>query len=176
MRTFLLLSLCALLCTSCSSTGGAQGEDFVGPPTQLRWLRYRSGHSITLVNRSHTNPLELYSKVREEAGPKVTTDDVMDGLVKHFEEQDFDRYAQNGPAPESGGAIYLQALELQVGQRVRHMLLGPGSSEKERVAFQNCTSALVTVWNLTYQVQAVENEAGESIFMQPGTRIHYQGR
>lgn len=174
-RSRLAIAIALSLACSCASNE-AQGEDFVGPPTQVRWVRYRSSQTITLVNRSHTDPLALYSKVRDEAGPKVTTDDVMDGLVKHFEDQDFERYAVAGPAPDAGGSLFVQALEVNVAGNARHMLLGASSTQEEREAFNNCTTALITVWNLTYQVQAVENEAGEGIFMQPGTRIHYQGR
>lgn len=166
-RSLLSSLMACTLAAACSSTDAAPGNEaelFVGPPTQVRWIMFKSGQTISLVNRSHTDPLKLYSEVREEVGPKVTTDDVMDGLVQHFEEQGFGDHAQDGPAPTTGDAQYTQALELEVGGRVTHMTLGSVSSEEEREVFYSCSSALMTVWNLTYQVQAVENDKGEAIF------------
>lgn len=175
MRRILhLLFLSSFACACSSTEEGSNEETFVGPPTEMRWFLYKSGQTISLVNESHTDRLELYSEVREKAGPKVVSDDVMDGLVEYFEKQGFDEHAKDGPAPATGSPQLTQALEVRADDHVSHMLLGPGSTEEERQSFQECSSAFMEVWNLTYQAQAVENERGKAIFDQPGTTIHYK--
>lgn len=178
LRVGLLLPLLlAGLVAACTSTGenGGKDEAYVGPPTQVSWLLFKSGQVISLVNDSHSDRLELYSEVREHAGPKVTSDEVMDGLVDYLkDEQNFDEYAHDGPAPAAGNAQVTQALELRIGDRVSHMLMGPGSSPKEREAFLACAQAVGTIWNATFQLQAVENDKDKAIFEQPGASVHYK--
>jgi hypothetical protein len=171
----LLAASLALACAS-GGSGSPTDEDFVGPPTQVRWFIYKTGQTITLVNDSHTNRLELYSELREAAGPKVAGDAEMAALVGYMEEQDFDRYAVDGPAPPSGGPDWFQALELEVDGRARHMLLGTASTREQRATFNGCATALMTLWNLTFQSQAIDNEAGDAIFQQPGTVIREKSR
>ena len=172
------LVLAALLATACTSTGDDAPTDaaaVAGPPTQVTWHLFKTGQVIALVNEAHTDRVELYSQVREEAGPKVTTDAIMDGLVDFFvDEQHFDEHAQPGPAPTAGTEQYSQAIELRVDDDVSHMLLGPSSTPEQRETFNACAEAVMTIWNWTYQAQAVQNEQGKDIFVQPGTNIRYK--
>lgn len=156
--------------SSASSTSSAEDAERVdwnvtpkphnltGKPLRVRYLAYRSGQSLQLVNESHTDPHRLYSqKVSvQEASTKVQSDEVMDALVERLREHGFFDRAQNGPAPSMKASNYSQAFEIESQEGVKHWKVLDKSSEKDRRDFLLCAKDFVDLYNETIQMQAVD--------------------
>jgi hypothetical protein len=119
-------------------------------------LSYRSQQRFELVNESHTDRVELYSEKRASAATKVQTDEVLDALLEHMREQGFFRFAEESPAPQAGGASITRAIELESPEGTWSFVVGPGSPEEQRLAFDRCFAAFLDLYNATYQLQSVD--------------------
>ena len=154
-----------LFLAACAATPGASVEP-VGSPTRVTFAELRNGVSMTLVNESHSNPLTLYSEVRDTPGPKVTSDAVMAAMVVHFQREGWGRFATAGAAVVISPETY-QSLELEIDGRMTHLLNGPQAAPDARASFRRCLIAFLQVQELTQQNQAVSNSRGKGIFRDP---------
>jgi len=183
LRTVLpALALCAtvsvglglglgLLATGCSGPGtrdSARSSDFVGPPTRVRYVDFRSGQMLELVNESHSNRVELYSQERNTAGTKVTTDEVIDELMKLFDKEGFDKNALPGGVPFAGEG-YSSALEVEVGGLTRHLAMHVGATPAQQATYAQCKTAFVGIYTNVYSLQTVNNQDGTRFFENPSS-------
>lgn len=129
-----------------------------GHPLRVRYLAYRSGMALELVNESHSDPHQLYSKKvpLEQAATKVQSDEVMDALSVRLRENGLFERATNGPAPTLKQASSSQSFEIEDETGVRHWTLAQSSSQKERTDFASCFKDFYELYNATMQMQAVE--------------------
>jgi hypothetical protein len=163
------LTLCVLSCASalvalpsCASSSssaqsGSTSEKAAGA-MRVRYVTYATNQQFVLVNPAHTDRSELYSKAVaiDEAGTKVSTDEVIDETLKWFDEKGFFDRAQPGPAPRTVQGKNPQALEVDRGGRVFHLLVSQGSSVEDRQCFNECGRAFLEIYNSTLQLQAVK--------------------
>lgn len=150
----------SIVVAGCSSTKGSSGGT-EGRPARIAFVSYASagaGKRIELVNESHSNRAELYSQRKsiEDAVTKVTTDEVMDELVKLFRARGVYERAQKGAAPADGGGAFTQALEIDTPGFEGHWSLPRGASSEDRQRFLECAQAFVMIYNDTYQLQSVD--------------------
>ena len=125
----------------------------------MRFLSYATPRQdLALVNDAHTDRTQLYSAARsiEDAGTKVTTNEIMAETLGYLDSHDYFKFAQPGVAPSSGEGVYSVSLELETPTHgVMHWSLRRDSTPKERQALQECCYAFRDVYNNTYQAQAV---------------------
>jgi hypothetical protein len=167
-RLLPLLALAAL--AACGSTGGAR-PDAKGKPASIVFHDYRSGASLTLVNESHTNRLEQYSKsVRPaDATTKVASDEIVDALIQHMASLGFFAKAASGPAPDTSQE-WTQALEVDAPGGARHMLAQKGIDAGTAKTFREARDAFLEVYNNVFQAQSVEAQPDQQLFKQHGNR------
>jgi hypothetical protein len=122
----------------------------------VRFVDWRSGQRLTLVDESHTDRAKLYSSAKplSDAGTKVTTDEILEETLKYFTQQGFFSRAVPGPATGSGA----QSLEVETPEGMVHMDLHAGTSTKDAGIFRVCRNAFADLYNSVYQLQSV-NEA-----------------
>lgn len=179
LRGVFVGALLLLLLAACKSDAGGKSPDgtagsdpseesdepsFVGPPSRVTWTLYKTGQQITLVNETHTDPLDYYSDARQSSSTKIQTDEIVAALIEFFGREGFDRYASPGAAPAAAIGQTSQSLEVEVEGQRRHVLWGVDRPEKERDSFVTCRDGLMEIWNATYAAQSVENERGEAVF------------
>jgi hypothetical protein len=138
-----------------------------GPAYLLRYVEYRSGARLELVNPSHTTALEQYSKVRADPSRKVTSEEWMTGLIEFFREQGWPEEERRGSAPAMARDSYTWALEL-VGPGGTTFVAQPvgakGDQLKRLLTFK---AAFIDTYNNTPGFQAVQTEPGKLPFKQP---------
>ena len=148
--------LAVLALESCGSTASSRATE---EPVRTRALRvrfvdWRSGQNLVLVDESHTEPVALYSEKRslEDAVTKVTTDEVLEETLAYFQKQGFFDRARNGPAV-AGSA---QSLEVETPDSTVHMDLGAGTSAEDGKVFRACRDAFAELYNSVFQLQSVD--------------------
>jgi len=170
LRALPLLLLAAFL-FGCASGGSSAPERHSleeGIPTRVTFVDYRNGVRMTLVNEAHTDPVELYSEIRERstATTKVVSNEVMTALMTHFAEKGFDRYAERGFAPATPRGGELQSLEVERPGEVQSLATYGHDTAAEH-SFRECRLAFLQAQELTMQFQAVRNDGSDVIFEQP---------
>ena len=154
-------AVAGLLCLAACKSAPKEPEADPAPsgkPVRMAYLTYNSQQRFVLVNESHTDRTEFYSNTRplEDAGTKVSTDEVVEETVKFFDSKGFFAKAADGPAPASGQGTYIQALEVEREGRAVHIALTKSASKDERALFYECAQALLLIYNNTYQLQSVD--------------------
>lgn len=147
-----------LLATGCSSTGLAKGS-----AAQVRFFEYRSAHTMTVVNESHTDRVQLYSEKRDEASTKVARDEVMEALIERVRKVGFANYAEEGPAPATSSQ-WSQGIEVKTDKGTHHMLVGPGVDRGAANAFRQSREAFLGIYNNIFGAQSVNVGQDEKIF------------
>ena len=165
-----LLALLAALVAACSSTSGDEGGAAEAQALRVSYRSYSSGQLLELVSEAHTSRLEQYSEVRADAGRKVQTNDVMQGLVELLAANGFDEYAAEGPSPADGGGRFTWALEVETPEGPRHVLAQPGLPAQANKDLQRYMVAFVDTYNATYGLQAVDVTPGREPFKGPARR------
>ncbi|MFO1009070.1 MAG: hypothetical protein U1F29_03315 [Planctomycetota bacterium] len=129
-----------------------------GHPVRVTYLAFASGKKFELVNESHTNPHEYYSKKVpiEQAYVKIQSDEVVQALLDRLKEQGALDKARAGKAPTYPVGSKAQALEYELDGGVRNWLVTDKSPAEERTAFLKCANDFVQLWNATIQMQAVD--------------------
>ncbi len=150
------LLLC-LLSTACASSGYSVAKN---EPIEIAFYQAGQRH-FTLVNEAHTNRLELYSKISNNASTKVATDEIMDTLLDYFDEQGFFELATSGGTHESSEG---RALVFQGRGGTLNLSANSSSSQAQLKAFNSCGKAFIDVWNNIFAPQSVRNTQGESVF------------
>lgn len=168
MRTVLLLLLACVpaLATGCASAGDSAADPGSYEPVRITFRQYKNGVVFELVNEAHTDRVELYSQVRETADRKVTTDEVADELLHHFDDLHWKRYAAPGPAPESlEGALF--ALEVERDGQIEHVIEHAGEETATRTDLRLMIQGFLNIYNATWGAQAMKVEPGEDPFKRP---------
>ncbi|HEV8113825.1 MAG TPA: hypothetical protein VGR31_13700 [Planctomycetota bacterium] len=152
----LLLALLAL--GACSSAGASKAGDapVSTRPLRVHFVDWRSGQKLTLVDQSHTDRSKLYSSARslDEAGTKVTTDEVLEETLKFFKDQGFFEHARAGAA--AGGGDTAQSLEVETPDATVHMDLGRTTTAGDQRIFRTCRDNFAALYNNVYQLQSVD--------------------
>lgn len=125
----------------------------------VRYLTYGTGQKLALVNPAHSDRTELYSKTipLEQAGTKVTTDDVLEATVEEMERIGLFRLTRPGAAPEATAGSNPQALEVTRDGTTVHVLLTRESSVDDKRIFRDCAYVFRDIYNATYQLQSVKD-------------------
>lgn len=147
----------SILFGACSSTGSSKPPKS-GIPLRVRYLAYASGQKLELVNESHTDKIEMYSSTKklDEAGTKVTTDEVLDETIANFAQNGFFERAVPGSAPLTPPAGISQALEVEKDGRTTFWAIPRVSGDDDRKRFRQCTELFTYVYNSTFGMQSVE--------------------
>jgi hypothetical protein len=148
----------ALALASCASSSKATAT--ATPPEKtrpllVRFVDWRSGQRLTLVDESHTERSTLYSTTKsiDDAGTKVASDEILEETVKFFTDQGFFSHALPGPAASGGQA---QSLDVETPQKTVHMDLAAGIKPADAEVFRKCRNAFADVYNRVYQLQSVK--------------------
>ena len=129
---------------------------------------YSSGQLFELVSESHTNRVDYYSQSRADAARKIQADEVLEALIDEMESRGFDRHAKSGRAPTQAATKAVSwGFELEVGDEITHWLTGSGAPDEERLAFQECMSAFLQLYNVSASYQTIENPEGPEFFDEP---------
>jgi hypothetical protein len=142
-----------------------------GEPQAVRFTDYRSSIHLGLVNESHSDPTELYSQRRklEESMTKVAQDEFVAALLERFEGHGFYKVAEKGPAPAAGAGALTMALEVERQSGLFHLVLGAGSSAKQREVFGLCRTDFATLYNGILGLQSVNKAPDWNSQQLPGT-------
>jgi hypothetical protein len=129
-----------------------------GKPVRVKYVAYARGQNCEIVNESHTNPHEHYSKKVSlaQAYTKIQSDEVVQALLERLDDQGMKGRLQPGRAPELAVGSKAQALEVETDAGVRSWLVQEKSPQAERVAFLKCVKDFVELYNATNQMQAVD--------------------
>lgn len=151
------LTACALLLSACTSASASNSasEHTSTRPLLVRFVDWRSGQRLTLVDESHTDRSKLYSSAKpiSEAGTKVTTDEILEETVKYFRDKGFFARALPGAAAEGGQA---QSLEVETPEGTVHMDLSAGTKPADADVFRACRNGFADLYNSVYQLQSVK--------------------
>lgn len=175
-----LLAAILLIAPACTSTPPGESGSGVtaagdaeqapapkGPAYLLRYVEYRPGVRLELVNPSHTTPVDQYSKVRADAARKVTSEEWMDELVKFLRKQGWEEEARSGPAPSGAQSSCKWALEL-VGPGGTTHVVQPLSTQGDSLErLRVLRAAFLDTYNATPGFQTVQTESGKLPFKQP---------
>ena len=118
-----------------------------GRPVRVTYLAFASGKKFELVNESHTNPHEYYSKKVpiEQAYVKIQSDEVVQALLDRLQDQGAVGRARAGAAQLYPIGSKAQALEFQMDGGVRHWLVTDKSPAEERTLFLKCANDFVQI-------------------------------
>lgn len=133
-----------------------------GDAVEARYLDYRNGRNLSLVNESHTDAGALYSERRklDQSLTKVGRNEILDALEERLREQGYFKYARSGPAPTQGGGRFTTALEFRRADRVYHLVSTGGGSEAERKTYISCVNDFIQLYTSILQLQSVEGAPG----------------
>jgi hypothetical protein len=160
VAAFLTAAALLLGVAGCASDKSAAGGASKGGnhPIRVLYVHYKSNQKLELIDQSLSSSSDYYSQTRklENAGTKVTSDEVLQELLDFFESKGFFDKGQGGPAPSSGEGVYLQALEVESSGRIVHMSMHKATPVDDIKLFLECQKAFVTIYNGTYQLQSVD--------------------
>jgi hypothetical protein len=152
-----------------SSTAQASGEPVdwnvrpppkhvTGHPMRVKYVDFFRGNTFQLVNESHTNALDLYSKKvpKTQAFTKVQTDEVVQALLDRLEDQGATKRLQPGLAPSYPLGTRAGALEIEGEKGPSFWLILDKTSIDERAAFNKSAKDFVDLYNATESWQAVQ--------------------
>lgn len=158
MRRFLVLLLGLSALAACGSTSTAQSSEAPERtrPIRVRFVDWRSNQNLVLVDQSHTDRAELYSSqvAIDEAGTKVTTDEVLEETLRFFRDEGFYDRAEKGPAKAGSDAV--QTLEVETPDGTVHMRFGRTTDPDTAKVFRTCRDNFVALYNNVYQLQSVD--------------------
>jgi hypothetical protein len=168
--------LCATACTSAPSDSarvesasaetGAQPKP-KGPAYLLRYVEYRSGTRLELVNPAHTTAVEQYSKPRSDPSRKVTSSEWMEALVEFLHDQGWDAEVRAGKAPTMARDSLAWALELTGPEGTSFVALPIGAKPDQKKRLLTLMAAFLDTYNATPGFQTVQAEPGKLPFKQP---------
>jgi hypothetical protein len=142
-------------CASSSSAAGSEGAPEKTRPLLVRFVDWRSGQRLTLVDESHTERSKLYSTTKSisEAGTKVASDEILEETVKFFRNEGFFSHAIPGAGAGGGQA---QSLDVETPEGTVHMDLAAGMKPADADVFRKCRNAFADIYNRVYQLQSVK--------------------
>jgi hypothetical protein len=151
------------LLAACSSTAGAPAAPAAqAGPMRIDFVDHASKVRCTLINGTPEERTALYSERRplEAATTKVSTDEVIQEVVRYFREQGYFELAQPGAAPAPGAAGARQTLEIETPEGQFHALLSNATRPEDARRFLACAKAFLEVYSNTLQFQSTERPAG----------------
>lgn len=176
MRSVPSIAISALAILGCASTD-SHTDSSVGLPAEVRFYDSRTGLHMAIVNDSHLaqlgvegespddRRLAFYSAIRGGAGPKVTTDEILEGLIGYLDDQGFERLAASGPLSEGeSGTI---SIEVVTGLAARHAVRTKGMSLADAESFNALVLAFYQTYNAIPQYQAYDGQPAEELFQSP---------
>ncbi len=151
-----LVPLLGLGLGACASGGKHPSAE--GQPASVTFTDYRSGLRFTIVNETHTDRVELYSRSvkASQANTKVATDEVLDALFERMGKLGFFRDASSGSAPSGGSANSIQALEVESREGAYHMVQGRGATDGGAKVFRDVRAAVLEVHANIFQAQSID--------------------
>lgn len=130
-------------------------------PARVTLKDHRSGATIGLLNRAHTDSSALYSEVRTQLVYKVIPDLDMGALMKQLEQYDYFAAALRSEARVPGARTTIQ---VERGGQVYTMAYTPESAQEVVDRMQQCSAAIQYVYNKHQAYQVIDNQVGESYF------------
>ena len=154
-RAFALAALALASCASSSKATASENSPEKTRPLLVRFVDWRSGQRLTLVDESHTERSKLYSTTKsiEDAGTKVASDEILEETVKFFTGEGFFARALPGAAAGGGPA---QSLDVETPEGTVHMDLAAGIRPADAEVFRKCRNAFADIYNRVYQLQSVK--------------------
>lgn len=138
-----------------------------GPAYLLRYIEYRSGTRLELVNPSHTTAVKQYSTVRQDPSRKVTSEEWMDELVQFMAEHGWTEEVKAGQAPTMAKDSFSWALELTGPQGTSFVAQPVGARDSQLKRLLTLKAAFLDTYNATPGFQTVQTEPGKLPFKQP---------
>lgn len=164
LALFLASSACASSKPDESGANSAVADAASGVPVRVAVLEYQHSVRVELVNNSHTDKLEQYSKIRPDASRKVQDDDVMAALVEYLDQEGFERLALPGLAPAMGSRLTTWALEIETPTSKQHILGSALTTAEDKRLALKMKTAVVQLFNVTRGWQAVQVQDGKLPF------------
>lgn len=192
-----VLAACSTPRASRSSSVGEQGsgepvdwnvrpppKPVTGHPMRVKYLDFLGGNVFQLVNESHSNALDVYSRKvpKSQAYTKVQSDEVVKALIERFDEQGVTKRLQPGLAPFYPTGTRAGALEIEGEKGPSFWLILDKSPQAERAAFTKSAKDFVDLYNATESWQAVDgapewqDAANESARRQPSRTYDARNR
>jgi hypothetical protein len=159
------LSLLSLACQSSSSSGEPQPSP--NGPLRVAYTDYRSAQVLELVNESHTGRVEQYSKTSESANRKVQSDEIVDALIEHLDDEGYTKLSQVGHAPSKGDGRWLWSIEIERTGGSTFVAMPAGLTPEQKTPYRAMWDSFLATYNATYGLQAVKVKAGETPFKAP---------
>ncbi|MBI5364036.1 MAG: hypothetical protein HZA53_12705 [Planctomycetes bacterium] len=133
-------------------------RDVTGHPVRVTFLAYGSGQVFELVNESHTNPHEYYSKKipADQAYRKIQSDEVVEALMGRLKDQGILKAAVAGAAPKYAKGTRAQSFEIETGSGVEHWTVTENTPVDVLKPFVQAKNEFIQLWSATSQMQAVE--------------------
>ncbi len=171
------LMFCASSFTSCVAPGAGSSSSSSsrlsardGTPARVTFVDYRTNVRMNLVNEAHTDPVKYYSEKKAIANTKVTSNEVMEKMLEHFDDEGYSRYATPGYAPVQSDGDPLQSIEIETSEGTTFMVNGEGVQDLARKSFRECRKAFMQIQELTVQAQVIDNSSGRTIFENPSSK------
>ncbi|MFO0981174.1 MAG: hypothetical protein U1E76_05380 [Planctomycetota bacterium] len=140
---------------------------------------YRTGVNLTLVNRSHSQYQDLYSKPRADSNIKIISDADMQLLLAKLDDSGF--FAQARPAASALPADQLVGrVQVEIDGRSLALTmprgLPPTRENLDRAAwFRDVRVEMQQFYNDAFALQTVENQKGPGIFAEQQEKLQKQG-
>ena len=166
-RTVLCCAL-ALLAQACQSSSSS-GEPKPSPngPLLVSYTDYRSAQVLELVNESHTGRVEQYSKTSDSANRKVQSDEIVDALIEHLDDEGYSKLSQAGHAPSKGDGRWLWSIEIERTGGSTYVAMPAGLTPEQKAPYRALWDSFLATYNATYGLQAVKVKTGETPFKAP---------
>lgn len=131
-----------------------------GKPVRITFLAYGSGQTFELVNESHTNPHEYYSKkiAIEAAFRKIQSDEVVGAMLDRLKQLGLGQSAMAGAAPKFARGTKAQSFEIETGAGITNWTITERTPVEALKPFVQAKQEFIQVWTATAQMQAVEGD------------------
>ena len=165
-RRIACLALASIgLFSGCASTSSTAASKELSAPARVSFYDYRGEKSFVLVNEAHTDRVELYSKISDQASTKVASNEVMSALLEFLEDSGFDRQARSGAAPRTS-KVWQWGGEIETESGSVFVVVNEQTPTAEKKIFLDCYMNHVQLWSNIFQLQRVKARPGE-VFKKP---------
>ena len=161
----LLLGVAGLVLTACSSTREAEGTR-----ARIALRQFTdNADSYELRSESHTDRLEYYSSARDEANVKIMRDDLMEALLRGFDDAGYAEFARPGAGPQRApGDRLRKVIEVERDGTVTHVAMGLDSPRAEADLMRELVNGFFTAFNQIRSYQTLDTGNDDTIFVGPG--------
>lgn len=145
------------LSTACQTTSRYQP----GMPCEISVQEARNQIKLSLRNESLSSPQSQYSAVRDSAGAKVISDELMEYLFTRWEELGYFDLAKEGKLPAQLPSHEGFGYELQLNHKNFYAIKNRASSPENSAAFSEMLAVFREIYNGTFQAQRINREGKE---------------